>query len=455
MADAQRRQERDRWVFGAAALIAFAVLLVIGSSTTFRVDDWELIANRSLADPASLIRPWNEQMILVPAVVFRVLFGVVGLHSYIPYLVVLLLLHIATAAILMRLVGALAGSSIGLAAGIVMLFLGGGYENLETAFQIGQVLATAAGLEAIDAVAIRRRPGLAAGLLLIGLGSHAVAGAYLIGAIAIQATVDRRGLAWFLFPMVTGGIWFILLDVPSFVAHDEPLSEALKAIPLFMLAGPFAAAGAVFGLGLAGGVVVVGWSAAFARITRLRPANRVVIVAAFVAILAEYALIAFSRAAYGVDATTWSRYVYSAVPLVIVAAAAWIGPRPAAPPGWRPRWAAAALSVAVAVAVAGNLRAYASARFIADEGGQLIRAAAAIVDWSPAAGVLRADPLLPPPARLRVLFAESGSPARDALVPLIVTPVSGSIASQACREMLGDQADPGPCLAAIAERVGP
>jgi hypothetical protein len=439
--------------FGAAAAVAVAVFLVLASATTFRVDDWELIANRSLDDPASLLRPWNEQLILVPAIIFRAIFGFVGLHSYLPYLAVLLGLHVICAAAVRRLVAHLAGATAGLAAGLLVLFLGSGYENLDAAFQIGQVIATAAGVAALDA-AVRHRPGVAAGLLLIALASHAVGGAFLIGVAVILILSDPRALRWLLAPVVPCGIWFVLIDLPTFGSRQETAAEAIRALPAFMVAGPFAAAGAVVGLGLVGGLIVVASGLGFAGLARIPVSDRVAVGGALATILAEYGLIALSRASFGIEATSSSRYVYSSAPLVLILAAAWVGSSPRRLPGTSRARATGVLALGTAVAIVGNLNVYRVWLGTSEEFSERVRAASAIVAWSPGAGPLRSDPVLPGPDRLRAILATSGSPVRDTWVPFVARPVSEGNARQACQEMIGRTDDEASCLAAVAAAIG-
>jgi hypothetical protein len=139
-------------------------LLVLARDATFRGDDWDFIANRSLSDPISLFAPFNEQWVAGGAIVFRLVFAVVGMHSYLPYIAVLLAIHLAVAAGVAYLVDRTSGALPGLLAGAVVAFLGAGNENLNVAFQIGMVLSTALGLWAVVALWAWQRP-VAAALL--------------------------------------------------------------------------------------------------------------------------------------------------------------------------------------------------------------------------------------------------------------------------------------------------
>ena len=443
-----------RRIFVVSATVAFLLLLALGSATTFRVDDWDLVANRSLLDPASLVRPYNQQFIAVPIVIFRLIYAVVGLHSYLPYLAVLLALHIATATVVRHVVSEFAGEVPGLAAGILFLFLGSGYENLNAAFQIGQVIATGSGVLAMDLAIRHRRSRAAAVLFMVALASHAIGAAYLAGTIVAMLAFDRRRVAWMAIPLASLGMWTFAFDLGSLAARDEPIAAAIAAVPLFMVVGPIAAVAAVFGLSLAGGAILVAIGIGVARLERLRPAYPPLVIGAGVALIAEYALIAMSRAAFGIGATTWSRYVYSAVPLVLVFVAAYLGSISASWTKPARRRATMVLAGLTVIAVVGNLRTYASSVDFTSEYIQRVRAAAAIAAWSPAAGQLTSDPVMPSADRLRELFAASGSPAQDDLVPAVVTAVPSAMARQACVEMLGQGAALAPCMDAINKAVG-
>ena len=160
-------RRRADLVFFALATVALGTFLWLAREMTFRIDEWDFVLNRRLDDPIGLLTPFNEQWVTVPAVIFRTIFAVVGLHTYLPYLIVLLLLHLVVAAGTRAVVRAVAGEAIGLAAGVTVLFLGIGYENLNQGFQIGMVLSAACGIWVIALLVIDRRPRAAAVHLLL------------------------------------------------------------------------------------------------------------------------------------------------------------------------------------------------------------------------------------------------------------------------------------------------
>jgi hypothetical protein len=431
-------------VFIGLAAVAWLTLMVFARETTFRGDDWDLIAYRSLSDPIGWMRPFNEQWVAVPAVIFRMIFAVVGMHSYLPYLAVLLLLHVVTAAAIWRIVSALAGTGPGLAAAAVVLFLGAGYENLYQAFQIGMVLSSAAGFWAIAVLWFDRRPGLAALLLLLSVASHSIGAVFLGVAVLLALFEWRRSNAWLLLPIAALIFWTLAFDLPSLAARSGSFSSSVALLPGFVLVGVVAAIGSVFGSSVTVGVIVLAFLVVLAVRLGPRPASPAIAVAAIAGLAAEYALIGVSRAELGIGVVTWSRYLYVAVPFVLVAVAAWFGETRGLPARWRGSASVALFGLTV-VAVLGNIRAYTlsndtTATFVDSE-----RAAAAVVEWSIDVRQPAFDVHMPPAAELRPLMAQYGGPARDDWLPWVVAPVPEPIAVGVCAQMLLDATLQLPC----------
>jgi hypothetical protein len=439
-------------VFIGLAVVAWLTLMVFARETTFRGDDWDLIAGRSLSDPVGWMRPFNEQWVAVPAVIFRLIFVFVGMHSYLPYLAVLLLLHIVTAAAIWRIVSALAGTGPGLAAATVVLFLGAGYENLYQAFQIGMVLSSAAGFWAIAVLWFDRRPGLAALLLLLSVASHSIGAVFLGVAVLLALFEWRRSDAWLLLPIAALIFWTLAFDLPSLAARGGSFSSSVGLLPGFVLVGAVAAVGSVFGSSVAVGVIALALLVVLAARLGPRPANPAIAVAAIAGLAAEYALIGVSRAELGIGVVTWSRYLYVAVPLVLVAVAAWFGEARGLPARWRGSAAVAVVGLTL-VAVLGNLRAYAVSNDTTADFVNRERAAAAVVSWSLKVRQPPFDVHMPPPADLRMLMTQYGGPAHDEWFPWVVPPVPEPIAAVVCAQMLLDVTLQLPCEDAIGSAV--
>ncbi len=127
--------------------LALGLYLYWGRHQWFVADEWDFLGQRSLGDPASLLRPHNEHWSTLPILVYRGLYSTVGLHTYVPYLLLLVLLHLSVAVLLFAvMLRARVRGWIAAAASTLFVFFGAGYENLLFAFQIGFVASIVFGL---------------------------------------------------------------------------------------------------------------------------------------------------------------------------------------------------------------------------------------------------------------------------------------------------------------------
>ncbi len=202
--------------FVVLAIVAIPALLAIGHYRWFHLDDWEILTGRDGGQFSDLIRPHNGHWSTIPTIVFRTLWHIVGLRSYVPYQAVTVATHVAVAVLLyVVMVRAAVAPAVSTAAAALFLYFGAGWENIVWAFQVGAVGAVALGLGQLiladhDAPIGRRDVlGLVAGFA--GLLCSAVA-------VAMVATVGlaaawRRGVkvaAFHVVPLaVAYGAWHI------------------------------------------------------------------------------------------------------------------------------------------------------------------------------------------------------------------------------------------------------
>jgi hypothetical protein len=135
--------------FVGAGAAAFVFYLVKGRGVWFFGvfgDEWDFLAGRRLT-VHDLLQPHGDHLVALPALIFRLLFTVFGLRTYLPYQVVAIVTHIAIAALL-RLIMRRAGVNawVATAASTLFLFFGAGSENILIAFQITFTGALALGL---------------------------------------------------------------------------------------------------------------------------------------------------------------------------------------------------------------------------------------------------------------------------------------------------------------------
>lgn len=443
-------RRRDRWdaAFGAAAALAAIVILWLGLGLTFFADEWAFIESRSLGDPLTWFTPHNEHWSTLPILVYRALVETVGLGSYLPYLAVVASLHLLVAGFVYALGRRAAGPAVGFGAGLIVLFLGSGFEDLFWGFQIGFVGSTAAGLSAIwvlHAAPTSHRSIAGIGLLIVALMSSGI-GVTFIAVVGVELLLDprRRIVAPLLaIPTLIYIVWYTLYGRFGIATFRNPFTiDALLDAPAAVISGLGNATGAVLGVGpVIGGVVglitltiALAWVAIGVRGPK---------VARFLACMAglglQYALIGILRAQISADVTFYTRYTYVSAVLLLVGGTALLGAI------WR--WDTRT-SRRVALLAGGSLLAMAliwNVRLLF-EGRDLFAGRAAMTRALVTVGLTRplpanVDPdrsliLVPSPASLERIVARYGSPLTDRLAPAFVAPIPAAVAAEAERRLI-------------------
>lgn len=167
------------WAFGLYVAAALPLLLfVLGDHFWFLRDDWFFITDRELSSVGDLFRDHNGHWSTVPIVVFRGLYALVGIRSYLPYQAAVVGAHLVVALLLralMRRYGASPWLATAVAGSLVLL--GTGREDIIWAFQVGYtsslafVLAQWVLAEHDGPLGRRDLLGVAAGLLAISAAS--------------------------------------------------------------------------------------------------------------------------------------------------------------------------------------------------------------------------------------------------------------------------------------------
>lgn len=127
------------WVFGIYVVAALPLLVFkLGSYFWFFRDDWFFITGRELSSVDDVFQPHNGHWSTVPIVIFRVLYAVFGIRTYLPYQLTVVVAHLGVV-VLLRIIMRRAGVNPWLAtaaAGAAVLF-GSGREDIIWAFQVG------------------------------------------------------------------------------------------------------------------------------------------------------------------------------------------------------------------------------------------------------------------------------------------------------------------------------
>ncbi len=125
------------YVFIGVEALAIAAFSWIGRNQWFFLDEWDFLATRDGGSVSDVLTPHNEHWTTVPIILYRLLWNVFGLHTYLPYQLMPLLAHVAVAAmvfVVIRRVGV--NPWIAVAAASLFALFGPGSQNIVWAFQI-------------------------------------------------------------------------------------------------------------------------------------------------------------------------------------------------------------------------------------------------------------------------------------------------------------------------------
>jgi hypothetical protein len=327
----------DRRSVELAALVFFTVLigalvlfLVFGHSQWFFHDEWDFLVQRNAHDLNNLFRPHNEHWTTLPILVFRTLWHLFGLRTYVPYQLIAIVLHLTTA-VLLRVVMRRAGVNPWIATAAASLFalFGAGDRDILLAFQMAWGGSLVLGLTHLiladhDGPIDRRDVlGLLAGCAGMLCSGVAVTMVIVVGLSALI----RRGWRAAVFHTVPLGLlylgwWFAFADRYSVAKGGSP-GDVLRFV-WTGLEATFGEMGQLPGVGLALGIVlvaglVVAWHAlAWNELRRRAAAPAALLVGAPVFL----AVAGVGRVAFlGAEYARTSRYLHVAAALCLPAIA--------------------------------------------------------------------------------------------------------------------------------------
>ena len=311
----------------AAAVAGSGAILWLSRTFNFYFDEWTFILP-SDASWTVYLQPHNEHPAMLLRLIYAVLLGTVGMRSYLPYMAVLLALHATSVVLLFELVRRRAGDVVAIAAALLLLVLGAGWENLLWAFQIGFVGSVACGLSALLVLSESGRPhprearnasqagpphqvgrpGPAALLLFGSLLFSGIGLFFLIAAgVWLALTPDRRRELVWLAPVAFALVaWYLAYGRSG---ATTSVTGNLQALPLYVAWGLAASVAGLVGQSLYGpALLVVALAVLGFSWFRHRPDGFTIGIA--VALLAFYVVIGLSRAQIGYEQSGAGRYVY-------------------------------------------------------------------------------------------------------------------------------------------------
>jgi hypothetical protein len=309
------RVPHARLIVATAALLGCAALLFLARAYTFYFDEWTFITTAPDWTIATFFRPHNEH----PSILFRTLYWLllhtVGLRSYLPYMAVLLAAHFANVILLFTLVRRRAGDLIALAAALLLVLPGGGWEDVSWAFQVAWLASVGLGLAmliTLQGPSTPLRIGLAAVLLAASLAFSGTAVVFALAAVALLwLTPGRRDELVWLAPVGAAVVlWYVLIGHIGNHPDPQPTPANVFLVPPYALWGMSQSIASI--IGEAGGVGVailaVGVAALAWTWWRRRPDPFAVSVA--VGLVGFYVVTGLTRAQLGFQQSGSSRYVY-------------------------------------------------------------------------------------------------------------------------------------------------
>ncbi|HTW06167.1 MAG TPA: hypothetical protein VME46_01565 [Acidimicrobiales bacterium] len=309
-------------------------------------DEWDFLVVRGvlhgLTSSHGIFYPHNEHWSTLPILAWRALFNVFHLGSYWPYLLPVLVAHVAIMHLVWR-VCLRTGAAPWVATAAVGLLgvLGAGAEDLAWAFQLGFVGSVLFGLLAIDLLDRPAAPhrghreqaataAVVAALMCSTLGDAMVVGTAIV---AFARLPWRRACVVIGPPVALYALWFAVVGHLGLAEHSDrfPLAS-FTGIPAYVWTGLSSALGEAFNLEAAGAAILVGLVAWLGWHMRPLWADNPALVAVTASAVAFYALAAVGRDASTVSPTV-SRYIYVAIVLMLPLIArvlSSLGSRPAA-----------------------------------------------------------------------------------------------------------------------------
>jgi hypothetical protein len=448
----ERRPDRADLAAAAIAASAFLGILWLGRGMTFFADEWAIIVERPISVD-NFLRPFNEHWLGVTEVVYRILLEQVGLTSYVPYLVLLLVLHVVVIFEIYVLVRRSAGALLGLLGASIFAVLGSGFENLYWAMQIGFVGAIALGLGAVlllDEGAGRGRSVAAAILLTIGVMTSGF-GILMLAFAGLDLLFDPGRRHRIIALLLPGGVylaWYMAFGKAGLATYRDPFTVgALKDVPAFVADGVGTAIGSALGLGpilgrLAGAglAIAICWRLIRYGFASVPPRA----LACFSAIVVQYGILGTIRAQVTDNAAEYSRYTYLSAIFALLGFAVLIGHRSLTGPGRFRLARLGSLTAIATLALTWNLWLLIAGRSLFLDRADSVRASITVAmgDLGPGVDPDRAILMDRKVTQLREAIAQFGSPLHDALAEDAVRPVPLALVASIRERLAAESAVP-------------
>ncbi|HTU14891.1 MAG TPA: hypothetical protein VMF31_06820 [Solirubrobacterales bacterium] len=179
-------------IFGICLAAAVAGLIAAGSGLTFFFDEWQLVLDRQGISADVFLSPHNGQVFVLPVAAYKLLLGIFGMGSQLPFRIAAVLMISLCSVLLFIYARRRVGPWMALVCTVPLLCLGSAWEALLLPLSINFTACLAAGLGMLLALERGDRRGDIAATVLLGI-SIAAGGlglAFAAGA-AVNVAVGR------------------------------------------------------------------------------------------------------------------------------------------------------------------------------------------------------------------------------------------------------------------------
>jgi hypothetical protein len=310
-------------------LAAFVLFYVHGRSQWFWLDEWVFLAGRNATSLTDLFRPHQQHWSTLPILLYRALFNVFGVRTYLPYQLPVIVLHLVVAGLLRTIVRRLCVNPwIATAtAGLFALF-GAAHENIVWAFQVAWQMSLVFGFVHLiladhdGPLSKRDFWGLAVGTVALMCSGLAVTMTLVVGLAVLLRRGPRPALFHTLPLAAIYAIWLVAIGRQGYEGLDmSAVSTASFAARGYM--ATFDALGQIPFYGwVIGGILVFGLVIAWypLPIASLRK-KAAIPIAGLVGATAFYTLNGLGRANQDYGAYGAGRYMHVAAALTLPALA--------------------------------------------------------------------------------------------------------------------------------------
>ncbi|MEO6653294.1 MAG: hypothetical protein ABIP17_11620 [Ilumatobacteraceae bacterium] len=311
--------------FAAAIVVATVVFAIVGRNQWFILDDWSvLITRRRIGVVDGAMHEYfvgqDGHWMTVPVMLYRAIEALFGLGSYWPFLVPVLIAHVASV-VLLRVVCRRVGASPWTSTLVcsIVLVLGSGWENIVFAVQITYnltLLAFLAQLLLVDHDGhVDRRDVAGSVLAIIGTASSGF-GPFFVFGIALLLVLRRRWLAAAVgvVPSALAYVWW-WISYGGDAAADRA-GRPFGRLPAFVRLGVDSTLQALVPLASLTGIVAFGVVAVL-LLRRRDPGSHDIIVAMAATMMLMFIGVGVERIGLSIDIAASSRYVYMAVFLIV------------------------------------------------------------------------------------------------------------------------------------------